>query len=220
MIIDLTHKIHANMPHFDAPWHTGVSIEALGYLHTVGRNTSKIEMGSHTGTHMDAASHFMDDGQTIDRVPLTKMVGPVTVVDFSYFEKNHVLQIIDLKDIVFSKRMIFFFGWGKYWQTSQFYQNYPSFSSDAAQYLVDAGVKVIGLDTPSPDDSRTKLLSSEDSKIHKIFLRNGITLVEYLANLDKVDTTEKWNLCAVPLPIENGDGCPVRAFLFSNDELV
>lgn len=212
-IIDLTHPLHNGMIKFGAPWHVETDIRPLGTIVSTGRNTSVISIGSHAGTHMDAAKHFVADGESIDQVPLDKLIGPVTIVDFSDEVKNNYVTKEDLSGFAITKRMLFYFGWDRHWNTDRFYREYPYFSDEAAQYLVDGGAKVIGMDTPSPDDSAIVLQSEEDSKIHKLFLRQGVTLIEYLANLGQADPSLQWNLCALPLPVKDCDGSPVRACL-------
>ena len=90
----------------------------------------------------------------------------------------------------------------------------PFFTKEAAEFLVSSNVELIAYDSPSPDDSRTKLGSDEDSLIHKIFLTNDIILVEYLANLDQVKDLQGWNISVNPLKIKSADGSPARVFLF------
>jgi len=217
-IVDLTHKIHNGMISFDAPWHISTKIRDQGAIEEVGRNTKSIEFGSHAGTHIDAALHFVKGGQSIDQLPLEKLIGPVTIVDFSHLSYDGCVGLSDVKNLRVSRRMIFRFGWAQYWNTPRFYRDWPYFSQEAAHYLVDSGLQVLGLDTPSPDNSKTPLLSEEDSVIHKIFLSSGVTLIEYLGNLERVDMTKQWILCAMPLPIQNGDGSPCRVCLIDWNE--
>ncbi len=217
-IVDLTHPIENNMPKFFADWHVSAKLETLGKISEVGRKTSVISFGSHTGTHMDAASHFIEGGQTINQIPLEKLIGTVKIIDFSHLPFRHCIVANDLNGIEFSPRMIFCFNWARFWKTNQFYKDYPYWSKAAAQVLIDNGVNVMGMDTPSPDNSSTPMHSIDDSQIHKMLLGAGVTLIEYLANLDTVDKNKVWTLCALPLPFEEGDGSPVRACLFSNKE--
>lgn len=216
-VIDLSHKIYSGMMKFNADWHIGTVILKRGTISVVGRNTLEIKIGSHAGTHIDAAAHFIENGETVDEIPLDKLIGPVKIVDFSFSPPDYRLETEDLRSIALSERVIFNFGWHKYWETEQYYKQYPYFSYDAAQYIINAGVKVLGLDTPSPDDSKTRLLSENDSIIHKLFLSQGVSLIEYLTNLEKADLTSNWNLCALPLPIRGGDGSPARVCIFTAD---
>lgn len=218
-IIDLTHELKNGIAKFDAPWHPIFSFTQLGKHETEGRATAQISLGTHTGTHVDAPLHFIKGGRSIEDIPLDTMMGKVTIVDFSKIGKNKPITKIMLIDIKITKRMLFKFGWGKYYNSKKFYQNYPFFTKDAADYLVSQNVKLLAMDTPSPDNSDIKLEGSllgtkKDSPIHKIFLTNGITLVEYIANLDKVKEYLGWNICVMPLKIKGADGSPARVCIY------
>lgn len=211
-IIDLTYMINNEMITYPTPWHPKVSVKRLGKIEKVGRNTCKIILGTHTGTHIDAPLHFIENGTSIEKIPLEKIVGQVTIIDFSHLQKNHPIQKEDLQKIKITKRMIFRFSWEKYWNLDKFYQDHPFFTEEAANYLVSEGVELLGYDTPSPDSSKSD--GKVDSPIHKIFLGNGIVLLEYLANLDKVEELENWNIVVAPMKIEGSDGSPSRVFVF------
>lgn len=218
-IVDLTHEIHEGMLTFNASWHTKVSIKILGRHEKEGRVTREMTLGTHAGTHTDAPLHFIVEGKSIDEIPLEKLVGQVTIVDFSDLSKDAEVTEKMLEKTAIGKKMLFKFGWGKHWNTDKFYHSYPFFSKEAAEFLVEKGVEMIALDTPSPDDSRIKLSgdilgSDRDSPIHKIFLQAGVVLVEYVANLEKLEDCENWNIVVAPLKIKGADGSPARVFLF------
>lgn len=213
-IIDLTYPIQEKMLRFDAPWHPEVSIKQLGSIDTVGRETRQISFGTHAGTHIDAPRHFVKKGKTIDQIPLDVLMGEVGIVDFSFLEENGFVTVEMLRDVKLTKRIIFKFGWGKYWGDSKYYKGYPFFTKEAADYLVSGGVVLVGLDTPSPDDSRIKLGSLRDSEIHKIFLTSGVILLEYLGNMEKIMDYNGWHIIAMPIKIENGDGAPSRVCIY------
>ena len=213
-LVDLTHTIEEGMTTFDAHWHPFVSIKQLGRLGFEGRETREITFGTHTGTHVDAPLHFIEHGNSIDNIPLEKLVGQVTIIDLSFLGSNGVVTSDIIPKEKISKKMIFKFGWEKFWGKKEFYLNYPYFSANCAEYLVSCGVELIGYDTPSPDDSRIKLGTVEDSMIHKIFLKNNIILVEYLANLNTVKNYDNWNISVSPLKLKDADGSPARVFLF------
>lgn len=217
-IIDLTYDIEPGMTTFNAYWHPAVSIEQLGKLGSEGRESRKITLGTHCGTHVDASSHFVRKGRTIDQVPLANLIGPITIIDFSHLGKNGVVTKEMLEKVKLTKRIMFKFGWGVNWKTNHFYKDYPFLSLEAAEYLIKKGVELIATDTPSLDDSRIKLQGSvlgseEDSPVHKIILRNNLVLVEYIANLDKVNDFDGWNIIVMPIRVKGGDGAPARACL-------
>jgi arylformamidase len=215
-IIDLTYTIEEGMITFQAPWHPPVSIQQLGRLDFEGRETKKITLGTHTGTHLDAPLHFIKGGKSIDEIPLDKLMGKVTIVDFSHLRENGAITKEMLEKVPVTKRILFKFGWGKHWNTGKFYQNHPFFTKEAALYLIDHGVELIGMDTPSPDDSR-QTNKDVDSPIHKIFLRNGVLLAEYVANLEKVDTYDDWSILVMPLKIKGSDGAPARICIYREE---
>ncbi len=218
-IIDLTYEIVEDMSIFNAPWHPNISIVQLGRIETEGRETRRICLGTHTGTHMDAPLHFIKNGESIDKIPLDKLIGDVTIVDFSYLENNKPVTKEMLTKIEICSKMIFKFGWGKNWKTKDFFNNYPFFSISAVNYLISQKIEVLGMDTPSPDDSRINIHDKNldrnaDSPIHKLLLSHGIIIIEYIANLDIVKDYHGWNLIALPLKIKGADGSPVRICIY------
>lgn len=218
-VIDLSYEIEEGMATFSASWHPRISVKQLGRIGFEGRETREVCMGTHTGTHVDAPLHFIKHGASIDQVPLEKLIGPVVIIDFSHLPENGIVTKEMLQSCSIGPRMLFKFGWGKHWNDKKFYKDYPFFSPEAAHYLVDQGVAVLGIDTPSPDDGRTVLShdvigTEHDSPIHKIFLQSGMILVEYVANLDQVTEYEGWNLIALPIKLKGADGAPARVCLY------
>ncbi|MBI1984714.1 MAG: cyclase family protein [Candidatus Wildermuthbacteria bacterium] len=217
--IDLSYPIEEGMLTFDAPWHSAVSIRQMGRIDVEGRESRMISFGSHTGTHIDAPLHFLKKGKSIDTIPLNRLIGKVVFADFSHLKENEQVTKAMLESFEIGERMIFRFGWGKFWGEKKFYAGYPFFSAEAAEYLVSRGAKLIGYDTPSPDDSRIELKgenlgSDRDSPIHKLFLKHGIILIEYVANLQTVEDLYGWNIIALPLRITGGDGSPARVCVY------
>lgn len=217
--IDLSHPIEEGMITFNAPWHPTVLIEQMGRIDEVGRESRKISFGSHTGTHIDAPLHFFKEGKSIDSIPLDRLIGKVILVDFSHLKENEQVTKAMLEPFEIGEKAIFLFGRGKFWGEKKFYEDYPFFSMEAAEYLVSRGVKLIGYDTPSPDDSHIELSgenlgSDRDSPIHKLFLKNDIVLLEYVANLEKVEDLNGWSIIALPLRIKGCDGSPARVCIY------
>ncbi len=214
-IIDLTYDIEEGMTTFNAYWHPAVHIDQLGKHNSEGRESRKLTLGTHCGTHVDAPSHFVQNGRTIDQIPLSKLIGKITILDFSHLGKNGVVTKEMLEKMNLTKRIMFKFGWGRNWKTDHFYRDYPFLSLPAAEYLVQKGVQLIATDTPSLDDSRIKLQgkmlgSEEDSPVHKVILRNNLVLVEYIAHLDQVQDLAGWNIIVMPIRVKDGDGAPAR----------
>ncbi len=211
-IIDLTYNLENEMITYDAPWHPSFSIEHLASIDKEGRDTRKVVFGTHTGTHIDAPRHFIKDGKTVENIPLNKLMGPVEIIDFSHLTEKESVSLELIKSVKFSKKMIFKFGWGVKWGNMKFYDDYPFFSQEAAEYLVSKGIELIGHDTPSPDASYEK--SDIDSPVHKILLNKEVILVEYLANLNSIENLDGWSVVVSPLRLKGADGSPSRVFIY------
>lgn len=211
-IIDLTYSISEGMTTFPVHWHPPVEITILGRHGIENRETRKITLGTHTGTHCDAPRHFVPKGNTVENLSLDTLIGQARVLDFSHILPFTELGIDDLSSRIGDRpceRLILRFDWDKHWGTLRYYSDHPFISEDAAQWLVDRGVKLLAMDSPMPDNPKNGRGTPNDSPVHKITLNAGMILVEYLCNLSSI-TTEEVELIVMPLKIQEGDGAPVR----------
>ncbi len=171
-------------------------------------NLLKIQMGSHTGTHIDAPYHFFKNGKSVDQIPLESLIGKVRVV----LVRNEkvitatILKNLDLKGV---DRILFktdhSFLRDRY---SRFRSNYVHLDIEGADYLANQGIKMVGIDSYSVEN-----FDSKDNLCHKVLLGAGVLILEML-DLRDVDPGE-YELICLPLNIFNGDGAPVRAILRS-----
>lgn len=211
-ILDLTLTIDNECMTCNAPWHEKVEISRLGFLEQVGRNTSKFRLGSHTATHMDAPMHFYEGMPGIEEVDLSKCIGPVTCVDLTHIKAGGVVQLKDIEHVNVTERMLFAFGWYQHWKSDNYYKGFPYFSEEAINWLVKKGMCFMAMDTPSPDDG-SAIQKLDDSPMHKILLKKGIIIVEYLNRTDLIDYTKEYDIIALPLKIKGADGSPARVVL-------
>ncbi len=211
-IIDLTFTLDETCLTCGTPWHVKPKIEHLGTISEVGRNTHSILLGSHTATHVDAPLHFFDGAPGIDQLNLNQVCGACTVVDFTGKIQGAIVSLDDVRGLSISKRMLFRFDWFKQWGKGTYYKGFPFFSMDAAKYLVEKGMRVIALDTPSPDDG-SAISMKNDSPVHKLFLQNDVTIIEYLTNTDALQVGKTYQLVALPLKIKDCDGAPARVIV-------
>lgn len=221
MIIDLSMSLEEGIITFPVHWHPLVEISIMGRLNIEGRETRKVSLGTHTGTHIDAPRHFVANGNTIDCVGLDNCIGPATVLDFRDVEDRSEISLDLLKSRVPSpmpKRVVFNFGWDRRATSLEYYSEHPYLSEECCHWLVQGGVKLVGLDTPMPDDPRNGRGCTKDSPNHKIFLGNDVVLLEYLVNLGEIPTQDFF-LVALPLKITGGDGSPVRAVAIVDQEM-
>ena len=211
-IIDLSLPIEEGMMTFPTHWHPVVEVTVLGRHGIEGRETRKIVFGTHTGTHADAPRHFNPNGGTIDEIPLDVLIGPAIVADFTGCRALQEIDVTDLQRRLSGKvpaRLILRTGWSEHFGNMKFYNEYPFLSENAAKWLVGQGVRLIGMDTPSPDNPAHSRGSAKDSPNHKVLLGAGVVLVEYLGNLKAISASSV-ELIVLPLKLKGCDGSPVR----------
>lgn len=181
-----------------------MEVTQLGRHGIEGRETRKLVLGTHTGTHVDAPRHFLPEGETIDRVPIERFVGGARLIDLR--GQAGPIGAESLQAARGYPAVILRYGWEKYQGSVQYFTGHPYLTGPATKFLVKEGVRIIGMDTPSPDAS-----TDSNMPVHKILLESGSVLVEYLVNLGELKSDE-FDFFAVPLKIAAGDGSPCRAF--------
>lgn len=211
-IVDLTFGIHEGMTTYPSHWHPFVEISLLGRHGIENRETRKILMGTHTGTHCDAPRHFIPGGKTVDQLLLDTLIGPAFVVDFSDSKPLQEMNVADLErqlgDLC-PDRVVLRFDWSRHWGKMEYYSQHPFLAQTAAQWLIERGVKLLAMDTPTPDNPKHGRESELDSPIHKILLNNSVIIVEYLCNVSSLQKREI-ELIVLPLKIMDADGAPAR----------
>ncbi len=175
-------------------------------------NVTQLEMGSHTGTHIDAPYHFDEDGKKVHELELETLTGRVSVFSISN-SKEVSLEEVKKLPLDGTTRVLFKTANSTRWQAgmTQFAEDYIYVTNDAAKYLVDAGIKLVGIDYLSIEK-----YGSKGHETHKTFLENGVILVEGL-NFSSVPPGN-YELIALPLKIKDGDGSPARVILTQFDK--
>ena len=213
MIIDLTMTLREGIMTFPVHWHPVVEITQLGRFEVEGRETRKIVLGTHTGTHVDAPRHFVPKGETIENTDLDIYYGPARVLDFTHLpDKTEITREMLVERIGrdFPSRILFRYDWERRLDSLKYYTDHPYLSEEACEWIVENGIRLVGFDAPMPDDPRNGRGSDRDSPNHTILLGAGVAILEYLVNLSQIPTKD-FILSALPLKIEEGDGAPVRA---------
>lgn len=211
-IIDLSFPIHEGMTTFPVHWHPVVEITQLGRHGIEGRESRKVLIGTHTGTHIDAPRHFIPRGATVDQLPLDTFVGPATLLDFSYAQPLQEMQVEDFEKQLGDRcpeRIVLRFDWSDHWGKLKYYTEQPFISDEAARWLAGRGLRLLAMDTPQADSPNNGRGSKRDSPVHKILLGSGVIKLEYLTNLREIPVRD-FELIALPLNIREGDGAPVR----------
>lgn len=206
--IDLTHKYRNGMTFGSPENHPVVSIEQMAKLEEKGFNTSKITLGSHLGTHMDGKKHIVTDGQTTDEIEMERLIGDVTVVDFSHIKPGQVVTLDDVKKVKITEKMIFSFNHARLFGTPAYAEIWPYFSRRAVEYLIENGIRFIGMDVVGPDGKGDKRF-----ECHKALFNADVVIVENIANTNKIDFDTKYTMMALPLSLDKSDGTPIRVVL-------
>jgi arylformamidase len=189
-----------------------VEITQLGRFGIEDRETRKIVMGTHTGTHCDAPSHFLPGGATVDDFSLDALIGPAVIADFTSAKPFQEVGVQDFERELGDarpERVIMRFDWSGHWGKMSYYTDHPFISQAACQWLVDRGVLLLGMDTPMADNPANGWGDEIDSPNHKILLGGNIILVEYMCNLKELHHKEI-DLIVLPLNILGSDGAPAR----------
>jgi arylformamidase len=171
-------------------------------------NVSNIRFGSHTGTHVDAARHFFDDGQPVDKIPLERLIGPALLVSFG--DKVLSVGAAELRehDVEGHKRILIRTRNSALLSQKEFVKDYTYLAPDGAQYLVDLGVELVGVDYLSIEQ-----FHSGHHRTHRTLLGQAVVIVEGL-DLSAPPPGEYQFIC-LPLRIEGCDGAPARAVLIA-----
>jgi kynurenine formamidase len=164
----------------------------------------KIEMVANTGTYIDAPFHRYPDGKDLSVLPL-ESVADLPGVCISAEEPAVDVKSFEGKDLA-GKAVLVNTGWSRYWRTEKYAENPPYITRQAAEFLVDAKVALVGIDSMNIDDIHDK-----SRPVHSILLKADIRIVEHLTNLGQLPA-EGFQFFAVPVPVKSFGSFPVRAF--------
>lgn len=203
-MIDISRTIISNMTVW--PGDEGVRLKRTASISNGSlANVSRVHMGVHTGTHVDAPLHFIDGGKSVDELDIGLFSGWVWVVDVLDVESikmEHVQKILLEKgEAVFFKTP-----YSKKSLSGAFDTGYTGLSAEAALYLLSKGVRVVGTDALSIEG-----YSQSEFPVHKALLGKETLIVEGLC-LNNVNPGRYKYIC-MPLKIQGSDGSPARVFL-------
>ena len=213
-VIDLSHTISESMPYY--PGTDPPTFKNLCTIERDGFAEKKITMMTHTGTHMDAPSHILSGAPSLDLIGPENFCGRGVVLDFTDFSKP-TIGPADLEphrtSVEASQFILLHTGWNKYWNTDEYYQNFPCLSPEGAKWIGQFQPKGVGVDTISVDPTGITGFS-----VHQALLKRGIMIIENLNNLEKLIHSDFF-FCCFPLKIAEADGSPVRAMAITGMEI-
>jgi arylformamidase len=205
-LIDISRRLEKGVPTW--PGDTTFAYEVSWSKEQSGSvNVGKLTMSIHTGTHIDAPFHFDNDGRRTIDLPLEVYIGLARVIDLSGKPSigREDLLPYDLEGV--SRLLIRTGSWS---DPDQFPEEICYLRPDLAPFLAERGIKLIGVDVPSVDPLDSKELSAHHGlHVHDIYILEGI-------QLDHVEPGD-YELIALPLPLAEADGSPVRAILRTLD---
>jgi kynurenine formamidase len=211
-IHDLSATLRTHMP----VWPTSPLpvIEPVGVIARDGYAVERLTCLTHTGTHLDAPFHFLEDGKTVDAIPPQDLVGSAMVIDLRQELNGTVVSRATLeKRWPQGKSPAFALletGWSRERAlTRRYLYEFPGIEPAAAQFLVEKGVKGVGTDTLSVDP-----FANSGFEAHKVLLRRGVWILEALDHLDELREGTEYTLVVAPLKIEGGSGAMSRVFAF------
>lgn len=210
--IDLSLLIEPKIPSFPgSPLPQMISWENIK---DNGYNLELLFMSSHTGTHIDAPNHFFEDGLTVEKIPLKRLIQNAILIKL-FKKRNQSITLSDIKafeeqyeQIPQNSTIVFFTNWQKNSEKSYFFTENPGLDEKAAKYLVSKKINLVGIDSPSID-----LGKNSKFPVHKIFSKKNILIVENLDNLEKIPS-QKFLLSIFPLKLKGASGSPIRAVAY------
>lgn len=197
--VDLSMPIRGDMP-TNRPDHFPPLIAPYAYIEDEGWAGSEIRIDSHCGTHVDAPSHFVRGGLTVDQIPLDVLIGPGQKITVA--PGTTAVTAADIGTVA-AARVIVHTGWSDLVADDEagYLNSSTHLDAGAAEHLVRSGVRLVGIDCPSVD-------APGCDRVHQILLGNGVVIVENLANTSAVP--DGFTLIVAPLRLVDVDGSPAR----------
>jgi arylformamidase len=171
-------------------------------------NVTRLSAAVHLGTHVDAPHHFINDGRTVEALPLDVLTGPCYVLQLPDGIEAITAEVLDRTEITGDMERVLFGTRNSHWWArgeTQFQTDFVAITEDGAEWLVERGVKLVGVDYLS-------VAPYQDSvPTHTVLLKAGVVVVEGL-NLAQI-VRGFYDLYCLPLKIAGADGAPARAIL-------
>jgi arylformamidase len=217
-VIDLSHEVSEGMANI-AGWTTAFPvIDTIPKIKTlsqgkVGYAAKMILMAEHNGTHLDVPRHFVEDGMPVDQVPLSQLILPGHLLDFTHKKVGEAITVADFEEaearsgqrVGSGTAVICWTGVDKVWGQPDMNRLRPYVPAETAHWMVERKISLfatdlIGMDNPDEWWDPT----------HLEWLANDVCMVQQLCNLDKL-VGKNFLFLAFPIKMVGGTGCPVRA---------
>ena len=203
-LIDVTVPIDQSLPSY--PGNTPFSMEPIKRIaRGDSSNVSTLHLSAHTGTHVDAPRHFFDDRPGAEGLPLEMLLGRARVVEIT---SRKGVAPEDFADVDLSEdvRVLLKTSNSRLWGSSDFHKDYVGVTEAGAKFLIERGVKVLGVDYLS-----VEIFKAPGAPAHHVLLGGGTIVIEGL-NLRDVEPGV-YDMICLPLRIVGADGAPARVIL-------
>jgi kynurenine formamidase len=210
-VIDLSHRVDEDTQVY--PGDPAVRLEPATTIAVDGVNVLNVHIGSHSGTHVDAPYHFIENGERIDTMDVRLFFGLAVVMDVRGKGPRERITVEDLRH--YEGRLsegvvaVLRTGWDEHYGTARYY-DHPFLDRRAAQLIVDAGVRTVAIDALNVDETVLEGPHPEGYPAHHLILGAGGVIAENLTNLEAVDFPDPF-LSLLPVRLGGSDGAPVRA---------
>ena len=196
--------LDAQLPTY--PHNTPFTLEAIKRIaRGDSSNVSTLHMSAHAGTHVDAPRHFFDNLPGTEALPLDLLIGRARVVEVAS-QTGITAEDLDPFDLAGDVRLLIKTRNSSFWGSPEFHEDYVGVTASGATWLVEHGVKVVGVDYLSVEQFK-----NVGKPAHHILLGAGVVVIEGL-NLSEVEPGVYEMVC-LPLRIVGSDGAPARVVL-------
>jgi kynurenine formamidase len=197
--IDLSHEFVDAMPVF--PGDPATTLKQITAISKEGYTDHQLTTVMHVGTHMDAPLHMVEGGKYMSEIPVDRFAGAGIVVDVRGKKEidHNVLSGVSMPNEAI---VLLHTGLSSIYGTEQYTKDYPKITESFAQALVEAKVKILGMDMINPD-------TEESFPIHKILLSHEILIIENLTNIEALVNQKDFEVFAFPIKL-HADAASVR----------
>lgn len=198
--LDLSHRFNKEMSLY--PGSEPPVIEQITSVKEDGYNMMRYDITNHICTHLDAPGHMIENGKFIHEFDISKFQGIATVIDCRN-QSSIGIECFEGKidDI---DTVLLYSGWEHYYESEKYYYEYPVLTIEACKYLIDKGIRIVGVDYFSVDP-----IDATKFSVHYELLGNDVILYENLCNLKDL-IGKRFEFMGFPIQVE-ADGFPVRA---------
>lgn len=180
-----------------------------------GFDTKLLMMTDHTGTHVDAQTHFYPDGKGLTEMPLSSLMGDALFLDIAHEKQGNALGIEDIEkalqktsENIKKADILILKCWQNAWGVGENFDRADALKGELAEYFLEKEIKLLGTDIATVDD-----LANPNKDIHVKLLGKNIPIIENLINLERLNV-HRFHFMALPLNLLGATGSPVRALAF------